>query len=507
MAIRKCGLFLFLVAAGVVVGATFSCSSKSCLDEPNPDTACCAPLGFDPKTGACQAAGGDAAQDGPSGDGPVEAPSDCNEKADPKGEPKCVANGFAIFVSAAGNDADAGTKEKPLQTIGAALAKGKARVYVCEGTYGEHVKVTRGISLVGGFACSGWTYSGTKAKVAPADAGFALELANADGVTVSDLSFEASPGTAARRSSIAAFAHGAKGRLLRVELSAHEGKDGGASATAGTNYDVALLADDVKLAGQTAAGTVGGTSQDCPGLCTNNDHSTGGKGGMGTNAPTAGDPGKPDRGAGLGGLPNVCNASLENGNPGAPGDDGVAAKAVGALTEQGWSPSDGVAGKAGGPGQGGGGGGGGISGANGAGGGGGCGGCGGAPGNLAEGGGASIALLSLSSTLTLTNATLTTAKAGAGVDGTSGQSGQVGGAGGNQTSGGCQGGKGGVGAAGGASAGGAGGVSAGVVSKGGKPTLESPTTTTGDKGSKGAGGKPGTNDGPDGQKADSIDLP
>ena len=225
--------------------------------------------------GACTAADGGAESGGDAaGDGPLEAPSECHEKADPKGEPRCVVNGFAIFVSATGNDANEGTKEKPLQTIGAALAKGKARVYVCEGTYAEHVKVTSGISLVGGFACSGWTYTGTKAKVAPADAGFALELANADGVSVSDLSFEAAAGTAASRSSVAAFARGAKGRLLRVELIAHEGKDG-ANAVTASNYDAALMGDDVKLAGHTAAGTVGGLQQDCPALCTNNDHSTG----------------------------------------------------------------------------------------------------------------------------------------------------------------------------------------------------------------------------------------
>ena len=110
--------------------------------------------------------------------------------------------------------------------------------------------------------------------MAPTDAGFALELANVDGVIASDLAFEAQAGTPANRSSIAAFARGSKGKLLRVELIAHEGKDG-SSATTGSNYDASLQPDDVKLAGHTGMTTAGGTQQDCPGLCTNNEHSTG----------------------------------------------------------------------------------------------------------------------------------------------------------------------------------------------------------------------------------------
>ena len=140
MRFRKSGLFLFLGAAAVAVGSTFSCSSKSCVDEPNPDTACCAPLGFDAKTGTCQAASGDAALEGGADALPDVVPAGCDPTASPKDAPKCVVSEFGVFVDVAGGDeGNAGTKESPVKSIGGALAKlgTKSRVYVCEGTYDE----------------------------------------------------------------------------------------------------------------------------------------------------------------------------------------------------------------------------------------------------------------------------------------------------------------------------------------------------------------------------------
>lgn len=71
---------------------------------------------------------------------------------------------------------------------------------------------------------------------------------------------------------------------------------------------------------------------------------------------------------------------------------------------------------------------------------------------------------------------------------------------------GCGGGDGGKGGSGGAGSGGAGGVSAGILYKGAKPVLDATQVATGDFGAKGPGGKPGTNDGIDGQKAESLEV-
>src|SRR5689334_19064962 len=90
--------------------------------------------------GAACGAAGDGGSDGDGGR--VDVPADCDPNADPKDAPKCVVNAFGVFVDANGDDANEGTKEKPVKTITAALGKlaGKPRVYVCEGTYEEHVK-------------------------------------------------------------------------------------------------------------------------------------------------------------------------------------------------------------------------------------------------------------------------------------------------------------------------------------------------------------------------------
>lgn len=81
----------------------------------------------------------------------------------------------------------------------------KARVYVCEGTYAEHVKVTSAVSVYGGFACGSWSYTGTMASVAPTDVGYALEVSKvSNAVTFADVNLAAVvPGTAASPSSIA----------------------------------------------------------------------------------------------------------------------------------------------------------------------------------------------------------------------------------------------------------------------------------------------------------------
>jgi hypothetical protein len=57
-----------------------------------------------------------------------------------------------------GSDANPGTAAAPVKTIGEGINKatqlgGNATVYVAEGTYSEKVKLTQGISLLGGHQC------------------------------------------------------------------------------------------------------------------------------------------------------------------------------------------------------------------------------------------------------------------------------------------------------------------------------------------------------------------
>lgn len=451
--------------------------------------------------------------DGPSSDAPapVDAPAGCDAKADPKDSLPCVDNSFGVFVSAAGNDANAGTKEAPLKTIGSALSKlaGKARIYICEGTYAEHVKVTQAVSLYGGFACSsGWTYSGTKGKIAPTDAGYALEVVDTKAdVIVSDLSFLAPNAAAKGESSIAAFVHGASRVLvLRSTLEAGLGKEGddGAAGTTG-----APTSGDLK--GNPAVLTTAGGIKTC--TCSSGGTSTGGAGGGPLGA---GAPGLPNLGGaapvdGLGGLGTMtgCLAAEPNGSGNVGADSASAADApkattLGALTANGWTPQVGNAGANGTPGQGGGGGGG--RDVTSAGGGGACGGCGGTGGKPGGGGGASVALLSLDSAVVLRASTLTAKAAGQGGAGGAKSAGAAGGTGGNGGPSGCAAGDGGRGGDGGSGGGGAGGISAAVLHKGAAPTNDGSTLKAAAKGDAGIGGTAGVNDGPNGQSGEMVAI-
>jgi hypothetical protein len=86
------------------------------------------------------AGNGDVIVGNDSGADVVQPPAGCDPAADPKDAPKCVVSELGVFVDAAGGaDSNPGTKGTPVKSITAALTKlgGKARVYVCEGTYPE----------------------------------------------------------------------------------------------------------------------------------------------------------------------------------------------------------------------------------------------------------------------------------------------------------------------------------------------------------------------------------
>ena len=453
---------------------------------------------------AC-AANGDGGNDGPSSDAPgIDAPPGCDLTKDPSESTACVDDAVGVFVDATnGAEGNAGTKASPVKSIGGALGKlgGKARVYVCEGTYAEHVKITSAVSIYGGFACGAWTYSGATAKVAPTDAGYALDVEKVTGaLQIADIRFTAVAGTEAATSSVAVFVNGSPSvTFRRVALAAGKGFDGKTSVQAADGALMSSTPTASSLDGN--SGALGGPAQNC--TCVGGGSSKGGAGGnVGANG-TAGETAQatPTPATATGAPQSSADCALSvnfarNGSDAPDAPTAASALTPGALTESGWAPSGGAKGTNGGTGQGGGGGGGGA--AIGVGGGGACGGCGGAGGDPGEGGGASVALMTLDSPVTLLAATLTTGDAGAGGIGGAGGGGITGGTKGARSGAGCDGGNGGNGGNGGAGGGGAGGISVGVLSKGAKPTVDARITT-------GAKGAPGTG-GVDGQKADTLEL-
>jgi hypothetical protein len=463
--------------------------------------------------------GGDVVIGTDGGGDVVQPPAGCDPAAEPKDAPKCVVNDFGVFVDATnGSETNAGTKESPVKSIGAALGKlgAKSRVYVCEGTYKEHMKLTSAVSLYGGFSCGAWSYSGTKAKVAPADVGYALEIANVSGaVTVSDVEIVVVAGTAATPSSIAAFVVSSPMvTLRRATAQAGAGLKGNDGADAATGTITAVSSGTVDYGGNSGDLTTGGKSKIC--TCSTGGTSTGGNGGdTGGVAPdgVAGAQAQvPSTSSGAGQARAACESAGVAAQPGsdAPAAAGASAPNLGVLDATGWHPGDGSAGMKGAPAQGGGGGGSyskGAPAANGGGGGGACGGCGGGAGGGGKAGGSSIGLVAFESAVKLEACMLSATNAGQGGTGKAGADGAPGGVHGNGGNNACVGGAGGTGGRGGAGAGGSGGVSAGILFKAGKPNADTATTfSNGAKGLKGAGGNAGMNDGVDGEAGNTIEV-
>jgi hypothetical protein len=439
---------------------------------------------------------------------PDTAPPGCDTAKDPKDSLPCVADKFGLFVDASKPSGGTGAKASPFNSIGAALTAAatatQKRIYVCEGNYPEAVNVTSAISIYGGWKCADWSYSGTQAKVVPTAVGYALSVANVAGATqIEDLEFDAQPGNAAARASIAAFVNTSPSLTLsRVTLVAGAGLAGasGAAGTTGTP-----VSGD--LNGNPGSGNNAGGEKTC--ACTTGGTSTGAKGGAGGAVPGDGDTGKvvqgtpmPSTATGAGQLAADCLAGTNSARPGSnltPAAN-AAGGTGGSLDATGFHGGDGTVGTNGLPGQGGGGGGGQ---ATGAGGGGACGGCGGGGGGLGSAGGASIALATVNSPVKLIGCVLTAGTGGLGGSGALGANGATGGIRGAGAGNGCNGAAGGTGGTGGAGGGGTGGHSLGVLYTGAAPTLGTSTVNTNSAGGAGTGpglpGKPGV-------KADIKDV-
>ncbi len=467
------------------------------------------------------AAGGDASATGDAGPllvtgggdaGHVKdaaAPPGCDLSKDPKDSAPCVVDSVGVFVDGmSGADSNDGTRAHPLAHIQAALAKGSGRVYVCAGTYAEHVKITAGVGVFGGWKCSDFSYDAASiVSIAPTDAGYAVEIADvADGVILEDLTMTAIAGTADAPSSIAVFAHGSASVTMKRGGAVAGDGFAGTSSTVGANYVDAQAPNG--NAGTFASNVaVAGLAPTC--ACANGVNSAAGRGyGVpadavsGRNA-TAGGPAIVGVSGGTAGATgSACGAggTGQAGANGVQGSDGATPTSAGALTAQGWGARPGGPGTGGGPAQGGGGGSGfngtvssGAGGGSGA-----CGGCGGAPATGTTGGGGSIALLSFESAVTLIASSLSTGAGGDGGNGAAGQAGEAGGTGGGGALGvACSGGNGGNGGNGGGSAGGAGGVSVGLLYL--AKTVKAPSVdavtmsaiTTGTAGNRGSGGVAG----------------
>ncbi len=447
----------------------------------------------------------------------VQPPPGCDPKAEPKDSPKCVDDGYGVFVSKGGGPTAAGTKAAPLSAIAAAVAlaanKGLPRVYVCgPDAFDETVTINAQVSIYGGFSCADWAPSADRPKLAPAKLGsLPLTLAGApkDNIVLSDFDVTAPDGDPqANRSSIAIFVNqlaGAGATFRRLNVAAglgRPGDDGQDGATMTFTSDPGTDAGAPTTRGNDAVGFNGGAAQTC--TCSDGKTTSGGKG-SNFNA-AMGVAGLPALGGGAGGSTN---------NPCTNGGQGTDATAVGAaapgatnlglLDGTGWKPSAGEGGANGGHGQGGGGGGGfSINPNEGGGGSGACGGCGGTGGGGGKGGGASIAIAVLDSpTLSFTGLTLSSKDAGKGGDGKAGGLGAPGGARGNGAGNACPGGGGGKGADGAAGGGGAGGVSGGVVYKGPKPTGDFAWTGPSTKAARGE--SPG-NPGIEGESAKELEI-
>ncbi|CAN5400467.1 hypothetical protein BH09MYX1_BH09MYX1_12910 [soil metagenome] len=417
-------------------------------------------------------------------------PPGCDLSKDLKDSPACIDELVGVFVSPTGADTNDGSKRKPFATLSKALSQnGKARIYVCEGTFIGSTAITKAVAIYGGLKCD-FTAGGARPTIVGDGPDFALRITGS-GAALVDVVVQAQDAAKPSESSVALAVVSAQSvSLTRVRLVAGKGQAGADGIAA--PY---VFPPQAALDGKPGTGTSGGlaASITCPGGAT----TVGGKGG---DNGLDGQAGQPSGAGGAAGTFAGCGSNLGGG----AGATGASAVAAGSSTTLGvigasWSPVSGARGSDGAPGQGGGGGGGKGGGGGGGGGAGGCGGAGGAGG---AGGGASIALLAVGSSISIFSSELVTSFAGKGGNGVAGQAAQVelGGAG-VPASGACGGGVGGAGGAGGAGAGGAGGVSVAVIYKGPAPSLDVTTTTgvtLGTKGAKGTGGVPGTNDGPEG---------
>ncbi|HXX66887.1 MAG TPA: hypothetical protein VEK07_06885, partial [Polyangiaceae bacterium] len=345
-ALRSRAPWAFATAVACLAALIHGCgqmSAGTCVD-----TATCMP-----DASASTVSGpGEAGPTGDGGDAAAPPPdAQCDPSLDPSVESCLVADTYGVFVSPDGGDANPGTREKPVRTIGQGIRVAVAnvdagtlasptRVFVCQGTYDEQVTIgkveTEGasIGLYGGFDCSSWGYKGGPPTP---DAGpivivqgpgplYALDIESTQlTVTIEDMAFtvpDAGPADGgAGGSSIAAFVNlaGSPVTLVRDAFIAGAGSGAANPGAPPTNWFSSNL--DAS-AGNGPDGAAGGAEQVCPcvqgestGGAGGNAGNPAGDGGSGTATPAAAPQGLQTGTGGVGynaSTPNLCS-------PGFPG--------------------------------------------------------------------------------------------------------------------------------------------------------------------------------------------
>ena len=240
--------------------------SVSCVGDPTcEDDLNCGAYPGDSGTGGTSGSGGTAGTSGSGGQGGQAgvggaAGSDggsCDTTKSPTEESCLVDDQYAVFVDGTASTSGDGSKATPFKTIAEGVAAaGSKLVLVCDTTYPEHLSITSGVKLYGGFKCSDWSPdAGQRAVVAPTTAGYALEI---DSVTttvaIAGLELDAMDGAADGESSIAAFVHGSSDvQLDGVKLVAGKGKAGKNGVLAPYTFPT-----QAQLDGNDASGLSGG---------------------------------------------------------------------------------------------------------------------------------------------------------------------------------------------------------------------------------------------------------
>ncbi len=447
----------------------------------------------------------------------------------------------AIFVSAYGNDANAGTALAPKLTLTAAstAAGAQGRPQIALGT-GVHAPVggatiAANVTVLGGFdQFNGWSRPGTaglsgtpdRSQTTLSGSPQAVTVTGAVTVTLDALTINGlNTGLGAGASSYGVRATTGSGTgnltVTNTKVTAAAGLDGTNSTAAGTNQTVNGCNGAVGVekqtgqgascggSGTTAGGSGGGGGGGGTFFSSGSGGNNGGNGGGGAGGGSGGGGGycvTPSPGVGGGGHGGTA------GNAGTAGTGGSAATTAAGAT---WAGQSGGAGGSGGDGGGGSGGGGGggtyCAGAadGGRGGGGGAGGLGGGGGGAGQYGGGSFAIYANNFTVSLTSATLIASTGGAGGSGADGGNASSAGNGGNAF----EQDKGGNGAAGAGGAGGGGGGAGGGGAGGpsvalfhiGNGTTSSASSTSTRAGNASLGGAPGLGGNGGGGGAGGVD--
>jgi hypothetical protein len=141
------------------------------------------------------------------------------------------------FVARGDDDANDGTKERPVSTLAKAVelsAKKGARVYACAETFTEALVLDAGVEVFGGLECEKeWAYVGDEKKTtltAGADAIPLVMKSGASGASVADFGIHAADAVMEGGSSIAVLVESAVAELVRCELVAGNGAKGSVGA-------------------------------------------------------------------------------------------------------------------------------------------------------------------------------------------------------------------------------------------------------------------------------------